>query len=62
MKRKVIKKNHYEVDNFERKKKKHPGKKEKRSKRRLSIYDELEDEDLDDYSSDFDDLDEEDEF
>ncbi len=50
MKRKVNKKNFTEVDNFERKSKKHPAKREKGSKRKLSIYDEFEDEDLIDYS------------
>jgi hypothetical protein len=60
MKRKVNKKNFTEADNFERKQKKHPGKRDKSSKRRLTIYDEFEDEDLEDYSSNYDDLDEED--
>ncbi len=50
MKRKVNKKNYIEADNFERKQKKHLGRREKSSKRRLSIYDEFDDEDLDDYS------------
>lgn len=50
MKRKGNKKNYPEADNFERKAKKHSEKKGKSSKRRLSIYDEFEDEDLLDYS------------
>ncbi|MFW5774167.1 MAG: hypothetical protein ACOCWD_05740 [Tangfeifania sp.] len=58
MKRKVNKKNYTEVDNFERKSKKSPAQKDKRSKRKLSIYDDFEDEELDDYylsrNSDFD--------
>lgn len=62
MKRKVNKKNFTEADNFERKQKKHVGTRDKSSKRRLTIYDEFEDEDLDDYSSNYDDLDEEDDF
>jgi hypothetical protein len=62
MKRKVNKKNFTEGDNFERKQKKHVGKRDKSSKRRLTIYDEFEDEDLDDYSSNYDDFDEEDDF
>ena len=60
MKRKVNKKNFIEADNFERKQKKHLGKRDKSSKRRLTIYDEFEDEDLDDYSSNYDDFDEDD--
>ncbi|WP_372948359.1 hypothetical protein [Mariniphaga sp.] len=60
MKRKVNKKNFAEADNFERKQKKHLGKRDKSSKRRLTIYDEFEDEDLDDYSSNYEDFDEED--
>jgi hypothetical protein len=62
MKRKVNKKNYTEVDSFERKPKKHPGKRDKSAKRRLSIYDEFDDEDLVDYSSNYDDFDEEDNF
>ena len=62
MKRKVNKKNYTEVDNFERKQKKHAGKRDKSSKRRLTIYDEFEDEDLDDYTSGYDDFEEEDDF
>jgi hypothetical protein len=50
MKRKVNKKNYTEVDNFERKTKKYTGKRDKSSKRKLSIYDEFEDEGLDDFS------------
>lgn len=60
MKRKVNKKNFTEADNFERKQKKHGGRKDRSSKRRLTIYDEFDDEDLDDYSSDYDDFDEDD--
>lgn len=48
MKRKGNKKNYNEVDNFERKGKKSTSKKDKSSKRRLSIYDDFEDEDFDD--------------
>ncbi len=62
MKRKVNKKNFIEADNFERKQKKHLGKRDKSSKRRLTIYDEFDDEELDDYSSSYDDFDEEDDF
>lgn len=58
MKRKVNKKNYTEVDNFERKTKKSPAQKDKSSKRKLSIYDDFEDEELDDYylskNNDFD--------
>ena len=49
MKRKVNKKNYTEVDNFERKPKKSQAQKEKSSKRKLSIYDDFEDDDLEDY-------------
>lgn len=59
MKRKVNKKNYTEVDNFERKQKKHLTRKDRSSKRRLTIYDEFDDEDLDDYASNYDDFDEE---
>lgn len=62
MKRKVNKKNFIEADNFERKQKKHLGKRDKSSKRRLTIYDEFDDEELDDYSSSYGDFDEEDDF
>ena len=62
MKRKVNKKNYTEADNFDGKSKKPIAKRDKSSKRRLSIYDEFDDEDLDDYSSSYDDLDEEDDF
>jgi hypothetical protein len=62
MKRKVNKKNYTEVDNFEGKPKKHSVKKDKSTKRRLSIYDEFDDEDLDEYSSDYDAFEEEDDF
>jgi hypothetical protein len=60
MKRKVNKKNFSEVDNFEGKPKKLTHQRDKSSKRRLSIYDEFDDEDLDDYSNSFDDPDDED--
>ncbi|MDD4145063.1 MAG: hypothetical protein PHN68_10555 [Prolixibacteraceae bacterium] len=60
MKRKVNKKNYNEVDNFDRKQKKHSARKEKSSKKRLSIYDEFDDEDLIDYSFSYDDIDDED--
>lgn len=60
MKRKVNKKNYSEVDNFDRKQKKHSARKEKSSKKRLSIYDEFDDEDLIDYSFSYDDIDDED--
>jgi hypothetical protein len=62
MKRKVNKKNYIEDDNFGRKQKKTAVKRDKSSKRRLTIYDEFEDEDLDDYTSNYDDFDEEDDF
>ncbi|SHJ05539.1 hypothetical protein SAMN05444280_11050 [Tangfeifania diversioriginum] len=66
MKRKVNKKNFNEVDNFDRKVKKKSLKREKSSKKRLSIYDEFDDEDLDDYSYskpyDFDDDEDEEDF
>lgn len=54
MKRKENKKNYKEVDYFERKAKKNFSKKDKSSKRRLSIYDEFEDEDFDNLSFDYD--------
>lgn len=60
MKRKVNKKNYIEEDSFGRKQKKHAVKRDKSSKRRLTIYDEFEDEDLEDYTSNYDDFDEED--
>jgi len=60
MKRKVNKKNYPEVDNFERKQKKHYSKRTKRPKRKLSIYDEFEDDELDDYSFNYDDLEDDD--
>ena len=63
MKRKVNKKNYTEVDNFERKTKKSPTQKDKSSKRKLSIYDDFDDEELDDYyfsRNDYFDEDEED--
>jgi hypothetical protein len=60
MKRKVNKKNYTEVDNFEGKPKKQVAKRDKSSKRRLSIYDEFDEEDQDEYSFDFDNTDDED--
>ena len=60
MKRKVNKKNYIEEDSFGRTQKKHAVKRDKSSKRRLTIYDEFEDEDLEDYTSNYDDFDEED--
>lgn len=62
MKRKVNKKNFTEADYFDGKPKKQTAKRDKSSKRRLSIYDEFDDEDLDDYSSDYVDSDDEDDF
>jgi hypothetical protein len=62
MKRKVNKKNYAEVDNFEGKPKKQTAKRDKSSKRRLSIYDEFDEEDLDDYSSNFDEPDEDEDY
>lgn len=63
MKRKVNKKNLTQEDHLERKPKKGLAKKDRSSKRRLSIYDDFEDEDLDDYFSykNQDDFDEDDE-
>lgn len=55
MKNKVNKKNLPELDKFDRRQKKHTGSKIKSSKHKLSIYDEFEDEDLMNYSSDFSD-------
>jgi hypothetical protein len=60
MKRKVNKKNYSEVDNFDRKPKRYSARREKSSKRRLSIYDEFDDEDLDDDSFSYDDFEDED--
>lgn len=57
MKRKVNKKNYNEVDSFDRKQKKHSARKEKSSKKRLSIYDEFDEEDIDEYSFSYDDED-----
>jgi len=62
MKRKGNVKNYTEVDNFERKKKKHLGKRDKSSKRKLTIYDEFDEEELDEYSSVYDEFDEDDDF
>lgn len=53
MKKKVDQKSFSEYDKFDRKQKNHSGPKNKNSKSRLSIYDEFEDEDLMDYSSDY---------
>lgn len=63
MKRKVNKKNFADEDNFDRRPKKGQAKKDRSSKRRLSIYDDFEDEDLDDYLSykNHDDFDEDEE-
>ena len=61
MKRKVNKKNYTEIDNFDRKKK-HSAKKDKSSKRRISIYDEFEEEEANGYLSDYDDFDEDDDY
>ncbi|WP_319480479.1 hypothetical protein [uncultured Draconibacterium sp.] len=52
MKNKVNKNRLPELDKFDRKQKKHAGSRDKSSKRRLTIYDEFDDEDLPDYSSD----------
>ncbi|MFW5832130.1 MAG: hypothetical protein ACOCVA_07740 [Prolixibacteraceae bacterium] len=54
MKRKVNKKNYTEVDNFENKAKRNIPKKDRSFKRKLSIYDDFEDEDLDDYQLGYD--------
>ena len=62
MKRKVNKKNYPEADYFEGKPKKNAVKRDKSSKRRLSIYDEFDDEDLDDYSSMYNDSDDNDDY
>ena len=56
MKRKVNKKNYPEPDNFGRKQKKQFAKRAKRDKRRLSIYDEFDEEELNDYSFSYDDF------
>jgi len=61
MKRKVNKKNYTEVDNFDRKQKRNPARRDKSSKKRLSIYDEFDDEDPDDYSYRFNQFEDEDE-
>jgi hypothetical protein len=53
MKRKEKKKNYPDLDRFDRKQKKRSGSKNKGSKRKLSIYDEFSDEELDDYNSSF---------
>jgi len=49
MKRKENKKNYNEGDNFNKKGKNSTPRKDRSSKRRLTIYDEFEDEDLEDY-------------
>ena len=54
MKRKENKKNYREDNGFEKKPKKHFSKKDRGTKRRLTIYDEFDDEDSDDYSLDYD--------
>ncbi len=54
MKKKVNKKGFPELDKFDRKQKKHTSIKQKSSKNKLSIYDEFEDDDLMDYTSDLD--------
>lgn len=58
MKRGVNKNSTQEFDKFDRKQKKKASSKTKSSKRKMSIYDEFEDEDLLNYSSDIDQLDE----
>ncbi|WP_372651921.1 hypothetical protein [Draconibacterium sp.] len=58
MKKKVNKTRHPELDKFDRKQKKHGGSREKSSKHKYSIYDEFdedEDDDMLDYTSEFDD-------
>ena len=54
MKLKVKKKNYGQEENFDRKAKRKAPKKDKSSKRKLSIYDDFEDEDLDDYQLGYD--------
>jgi hypothetical protein len=56
MKNKVDKKSSPELDKFDRRQKKHVGTKSKSSKGKLSIYDEFEDEDLMNFSSDYEEL------
>lgn len=58
MKKKVNKSRSPELDKFDRKQKKSTGSRDKSSKQKLSIYDEFDDEDIIDYSSDTDDLEE----
>ena len=56
MKKKVDRHSTPELDKFDRKQKKHTASyKPKSSKHKLSIYDEFEDEDLNDYSGDLED-------
>ncbi len=62
MKRKVNKKNYTEAESFEGKPKKSITKRDKSTKKRLSIYDEFDDEDLDDYSSHYDEPDEDEDY
>ena len=57
MKRGVNKNSTSEFDKFDRKQKKKASPKTKDFKRKMSIYDEFEDEDLSDYSSGMDDFD-----
>ena len=54
MKRKENKKNYNEGDNFNKKGKNSTPRKDRSSKRRLTIYDEFEDEDLEDYQLGYD--------
>jgi hypothetical protein len=58
MKRGVNKNSTPEFDKFDRKQKKKTSSKTKSSKRKMSIYDEFEDEDLLNYSSSLEDYDE----
>jgi len=55
MKRKGNKKNYREEDNFEKKSKKNFTRKDKSSKRKLTIYDDFEDDEFRDLSFDYDD-------
>lgn len=58
MKKKVNHQNFNESDKFDRKRKNHAGSKNNSSKSKLSIYDEFEDEDLMNYSSELDEFEE----
>ena len=60
MKRKGHRKNYPEEDYFEQKQKKNHVKKDRSSKRKLTIYDDFDDEELDDHTSSYDDFDEDD--